>query len=371
MLYPEDQESGWRLVDSATGSVGEPDARPLDPEALAELVKQALRACAYDWTTRNTRPARSLTELLECARGPGNVTEAMLRQVAQRVAAGAPGSPISDPLLRLLAHSHGDLGDPGVPGPLPALQRLLATAWDAWEQQVAVRLEARHARGFDPAQDPLTYLTLAGCHYLLARDPDSGWPRINREIAALGTAAAVIAECLLTRRLALLDGRLAATGLNTPAARMSLAARELMATVTAGEPLEVAEWLTYLATTAPAQTEQALLRAGVLEAAAQAQRRWRGRTDPVSVPTDPGLVRRVIGCALFPSKVASLRQEEAAVLLALVRATGQDKTEPSTWFTADTHEAVTKLLDQAGADLPVLIEHVTAAVTTTVASVLR
>ncbi|WP_034270729.1 GPP34 family phosphoprotein [Actinospica robiniae] len=364
---PEDEDSAWARVERH-GSPAPAGALELSFEEVAELTRAALRACSFDWASRQEAPPCDLVGLFRAAQPSLRLSASGLRQFAQSViAAKTPAGPvIRDPLLALVAVAHSD---PDLP--IFGLQRQLSAAWGAHENEIAGELARRRTLADldEIAADPLRNLALSGCYHLVARDPRTGRLRVAREISALGIAGAVIAECLLAGLLTIQpDGCLSVTATDTAAVRVSLVARELVATVEAEKPLPIETWLAYVATKGPDDVEQALLEAEVLVRAERSGRRLFGRAEGDAVPADAGLVDRIVIRATFPSRVPEASRAVAAVLHALVRATGQHEADKTTWWMAEEADVVAALLDQSGPDVARLIESVTAAVTTTVAA---
>lgn len=357
---PRDEESAWTRL-GRDGTSTPAGMLELALEEVAELTKAAMRAASFDWEERGEAAPQDLMGLLRAAMPAVRLSESAARQFAQSVLAAKtpPGPVIRDPHLALvaLAHSH-----PGMP--LLGLHEQLAAAWATCQDEMG---QAAH----DPFEDQelAAELTVAECYHLIVRDPQSGHLRIAAELGALGTAGALIAECLLAGYLRLgEDTCLTVTGADTEA-RISKPARELVATVEAEGPIEIGKWLKFLALKAPADLERALLDADVLRPASPPSRRLFSRAEPASVPAESGLVPRILSHVLGPTRAPQQRRIEAAVLLALARASGLDRADRDTaWWLADTDKDIAGLLDQAGADLALLIEHVTTAVTTTVAT---
>lgn len=357
---PGDEDSAWTRIepDGTPAPAGVPE---LALEEVAELTKAAMRAASFDWAERGEVPPQDLMGLLRAAMPAVRLTEGAARQFAQSVLAAKtpPGPVIRDPHLALvaLAHSHSGM-------PLLGLHEQLAAAWATCQDEMGQAVPDSFKD-----QELATELTLAECYHLIARDPHTGQLRIAADLGALGSAGALIAECLLAGHLRLgEDSCLAATGADIEA-RVSQPARELAATVEAEGPIEIGKWLQYLALKAPADLGRALLDADVLRPAATPTRRLFSRAEPAPVPAESGLVPRILSHVLGPTRAPQQRRIEAAVLLALARASGLDRADRDTaWWLADTDKDIAGLLEQAGADLPLLIEHVTTAVTTAVAT---
>ena len=361
---PEDADSRWARAEREGVPGG---SFELSAEQLADLTRAALRACSFDWAERRAdNPGvvvpTDLLGLLRAEQPSFRLTEAALRQFAQSVlsARTPPGLVIRDPHLALvaLAHSH-----PG--SPLLGLHEQLAAAWATCQEELGQQAAP------DPFKDQelAELLTVAECYQLIARDPHTGRPRIAPNLGALGAAGALVAECLLAGRIRLReDACLVSTGAET-VARMSKPARDLVKTVETEGPLEIGKWLEYLALNAARDLDRSLLEADVLRPVAVPVRRRFTRTEPGPVPADAGLVPRILSHVLGPTRAPDKRRVEAAVLLALARASTLDGADRDTaWWLADTDEDIAGLLDQAGAQVPVLIEQVTTAVTTAVAT---
>lgn len=366
MQGPEDEDSGWARV-GRDGMPAVGGTLELSAEEISDLTRAVLRACSFDWAARQEVPPQDLVGLLRAAQPFGRLTEHALRQLAQSIisAKAPPGPVIRDPILALVAVAHSD---PDMP--VFGFQRQLSAAWGALENEIAEEPSRRQAAADfeDIAADPLRKLALSGCYHLIARDPRTGRLRVARDISALGTAGAVIAECLLADLLSIGTDACLKVKTTGTAGRASRAARDLLAMVETEKPLPIETWLAYLATKGPEEVEQALLEAEVLVRAERAGRRLFSRSEGDAAPADPGLVDRIVIRATFPSRVPEASQAVAAVLHALVRATGQHEADKTTWWMAEEADVVAALLDQAGPDVPRLIAYVTAAVTTTVAA---
>lgn len=361
---PDDEDSRWARAERE-GVPG--DALALSSGEVADLTRAALRACSFDWAERRAdRPGvvvpTDLMGLLRAEQPSFRISEAALRQFAQSVVSARtlPGPLIRDPHLALvaLAHSHAS-------SPLLGLHEQLAAAWGTCQEELGRQV----ALDLFKDQELAELLTVAECYQLIARDPHTGLPRIAPNLGALGAAGALVAECLLAGSLRLReDACLASTGAGT-VARMSQPARELVQTVEAEGPLEIGKWLKYLSLSASRDLEHGLLEADVLCPGAAPARRLFTRTEPGPVPADAGLVPRILSHVLGPTRAPDKRRVEAAVLLALARASTLDRADRDTaWWLADTDEDIADLLNQADAGLPLLIEHVTAAVTSAVAT---
>jgi hypothetical protein len=103
--------------------------------------------------------------------------------------------------------------------------------------------------------------------YLVAHDDVTGRPRLHPRAAALGVAAALLAELMLGGQLtAAPDGTLTATQ-DAPAPGDALAGRVLAQMAAEREPLGLRDWLAFLARTAVADVAGRLARAGYLQPA--------------------------------------------------------------------------------------------------------
>jgi len=363
---PEDFDDAWTQIapipqDSSAGAGDEEreDERPLPPDKLAEITKAALRTCSWDWDWWRLRRPWDLAELLRSAMPGTRFSAARQRQIAQYVvgAMSAEGPAIRNPLLSLVAAVHSHRG-----GPLSGMQQWLGAAWFAWDS----KQKPATARRLDPYEQA-DQLSLAGCYHVLARDRYTGAHLIAPELCGLGTAGAVLAECLLAERIRIgSETRSVFATDSTNTAGLSMTALSFVATVRATkQSRQIDQWLTYLAMTADAQIEGALLEAGILVPAEQLQRR-RLRSNTGTRPARTTMVDRIV------SRTSSLARGrvEDGVLLALVRATGLERADTNTWHSADsTHPE--PLLSQAGQDVVRLIEDVAAAVTTEVANACR
>jgi len=122
---------------------------------------------------------------------------------------------------------------------------------------------------------------VAGDLWLLAHDDVTGRPFLQPRALGLGLAGALLAELVLSGHLAVRAGEFGIAGAAPPG---DVLARQVLG-VLAGErdrhPL--ADWLTFLAGTAPGQVALRLARAGYLTRAVS-RRPWR---DGRWVPSDP------------------------------------------------------------------------------------
>jgi Golgi phosphoprotein 3 (GPP34) len=153
---------------------------------------------------------------------------------------------------------------------------------------------------------------LADDLYLMSHHERSGRLLLSARAAGLGLAGALLAELVLAGCVRVADGQLDATGLAQP--DDELAARVLSVLASEQPPRPVADWLAFLARTAPADVAGRLERAGYLVAAPALPwrpARWR--------PADPDCafapVTRVKS-ALSPGRPADAQDRALAGLAA-------------------------------------------------------
>ena len=118
--------------------------------------------------------------------------------------------------------------------------------------------------------------------YLVAHDDVTGRLRLHSRAAALGIAAALLAELMLGGQLTAAPGATLAAVKGAPAPGDALAARILGQVTAEREPLSTRDWLAFLARTAPADVAGRLAQAGYLQ---PVPARWPLGRDR-SVPAD-------------------------------------------------------------------------------------
>jgi hypothetical protein len=153
---------------------------------------------------------------------------------------------------------------------------------------------------------------LADDLYLMAHDERTGRLVLSARAAGLGLAGALLADLMLAGCLHVTGGQVAVTGAGPPDDGLAAAVLGVLASERPARP--VADWLVFLARTAPGEVAGRLEQAGYLVAVAA--RPWRAARWR---PADPDcafapIVR--VECALSPARPAEVQGVALAGLAA-------------------------------------------------------